>query len=288
MVKVAIIIPAYNAERGLERSVRSALEQTMREIEVWITDDGSTDRTGKIADCLAAEDCRVHVVHQSNCGCYQARLNALKRIRTPWFGFLDADDTIEPEMFETMLAFAEKNNLDVVRCSYDGGRDLGVGQSDGFVACTRQEVLDQFVYPALIEGRKGGTFVWNMLYRNQYDFGAFDPTDHDTNFEDMIFNLQFFRNVECMGFLNKQFYHYATVDGSAVHSFGASKLKDFREVCRVRRFLLPQYGVSSDGIANQAWFRNNRLNCLKSTLRATNLSMSQKVSLAFQLLKMKP
>lgn len=287
-VKLTIIIPAYNAVDGLEKSVRSALAQTLRDIEVWITDDGSTDGTGEIADRLAVEDSRVHVIHQLNCGCYQARLNALKRIHTPWFGFLDADDTIEPMMFETMLAFAEKNDLDVVRCSYDGCVDLGGGRSDGFVAGSRQEVVDQFVIPALIEGKKGGTFVWNMLYRNQYDFESFDPTDHDTNFEDMIFNLQFFMKVERMGFLNKPLYHYATVEGSAVHCFTASKLKDFREVCRVRRSLLPQYGVAADGNVNRAWFRHNRMNCLKSTLRAANLSVSQKVLLAFQLLKLKP
>ena len=301
MAKVSIIIPAYNAERGIERSVRSALAQTVREIEVWIVDDGSTDRTGEIADRLAAEDSRVRVIHQANCGCYQARLAALKAISTPWFGFLDADDTVEPTMFEKMLDFAERERLDVVRCSYDGVEDLGVGGlfdcsdcSDcsiegltdrGIVAGTKPAVYDAYVRPALIEGRMGGTFVWNMLYRNQYDFAAFDPTDHDTNFEDMIFNLQFFLKVERMGFLNEPLYHYATTAGSAAHSFGENKLKDFREICRVRRALLPRYGVAADGSENRAWFWRNRMNCIRSAIRAGNLTLAQKISIVWRLMR---
>lgn len=287
MPKLAIIIPAYNAERGLARSVRSALAQTMREIEVWITDDGSTDRSGEIADRLAAEDARVRVIHQANGGCYQARLNALTQIKTPWFGFLDADDTIEPTMFEKMLNFAERERLDVVRCSYDGAKDLGIaGLSDcGIVAETRQAVYDAYVRPALIEGKRGGTFVWNMLYRNKYDFAAFDPTDHDTNFEDMILNLQFFLKVERMGFLHEPLYHYATTTGSAVHSFGENKLKDFREVCRVRRELLPRYGVNPDGPENRSWFRLNRMNCIKATMRAENLTWAKKLSIIWRLMR---
>lgn len=283
-----MIIPAYNAERGIERSVRSALAQTVREIEVWIVDDGSTDRTGEIADRLAAADSRVRVIHQANGGAYQARLAALKEISTPWFGFLDADDAIEPTMFEKMLDLAERERLDAVRCGYDGVEDFGLGETDGFVAGTRQGVYASYVRPALIEGVKGGTFIWNMLYRNQYDFAAFDPTDHVTNFDDMIFNLLFFLKVERMGFLNKPLYHYATTDGSAVHSFGENKLKDFREVCRVRRALLPKYGVSAEGVENRSWFRRNRMNCVKATVRAANLTMAQKLSIVGRLLKMKP
>lgn len=288
MMMVSVVIPAYNAERGLERSVQSVLLQTLKNVDVLIVDDGSTDRTGEIADKLAAADARVRVIHQANCGAYQARLNALKQICAPWFGFIDADDEIEPTMFEKMLSFAERERLDVVRCSYDGTPDLGLGTRDGLIAESRQEVYDAYVRPALIKGVKGGTFIWNMLYRNQYDFDSFDPTDHDTNFDDMIFNLQFFLKVERMGFLNEPLYHYATVEGSAVHSFGENKLKDFREVCRVRRALLPRYGMDPDGAENRAWFKLNRMNCVKAAIRASNLPLIQKASIVSRLLKMKP
>lgn len=318
MAKISIIIPAYNAEKTIERTIRSVMASTIP-LDVWVVDDGSTDGTGEILDGVVGEmsgsgrvelkvsvplsnsDSPLKVIHQQNSGAYQARLNALKRITTPYFGFVDADDTVEPTMFEKMLDFAERERLDVVRCSYDGEEDLGLtdcriggladcrgeNQSVNAVAETRQTVFDAYVRPALIEGKMGGTFIWNMLYRNQYDFTAFDPTDHDTNFDDMIFNLQFFLKVERMGFLNEPLYHYATTAGSAVHSFGENKLKDFREVCRVRRALLPQYGVDPDGAENRAWFKLNRMSCIKSTIRAGNLTWAQKVSIVGRLMRWK-
>ena len=226
-------------------------------------------------------------------------------------------------MFEKMVDFAERERLDVVQCGYDGGPDLGrmnclidglgdcrigglgdcridglgdckggseqsvnrsICQSVNAVAETRQTVVDAYVRPALIEGKMGGTFIWDKLYRNQYDFAAFDPTDRVTNFDDMIFNLQFFLKVERMGFLNEPLYHYATTAGSAAHSFGENKLKDFREICRVRRSLLPQYGVAADGAENRAWFRRNRMNCVKATMRTENLTWAKEVSIIWRLM----
>ena len=117
--QVAVIIPAYNAESGIEKSVRSVLAQTLQDIEVWIVDDGSNDKTAEIADSLVQVDKRVKVIHQENCGCYQARLAALKLIKTPYFGFVDADDLIDTTMYEKMLSIMVANNFDVVQCGYD-------------------------------------------------------------------------------------------------------------------------------------------------------------------------
>lgn len=279
MNKVSVVIPAYNAERTIERTVRSVLVSTIV-LDVWIVNDGSTDRTWKIADRLAAEESRVRVLHQENCGAYQARLNALKQIKTPYFGFVDADDTVEPTMFEKMVDFAEKEQLDVVQCVRLGKCDRGE-RREGVVEGTE---LERYKSDYLVNSREN-CFIWDKLYRNQFDFAAFDPTDRVTNFDDMIFNLQFFLKVRRMGFLNEPLYHYATTEGSAVHSFSESKVKDFREVVRVRRALLPQYGVDPDGAENRAWFKLNRVNCMKATIRAGNLTWAQKVSVIGKLMK---
>lgn len=295
--QISVIIPAYNAAKTVEKTVRNVLASTIP-VHVYVVDDGSTDETAAILDRIAAEEGKegvgvewngsaLTVLHQVNTGAYQARLNALKLIKTPYFGFVDADDTISAEMYEKMLGFAEEERLDVVRCSYDGATDLGAITPDGFIADTREAVFEAYVLPALIEGAQGGTFIWNVLYRHQYDFEKFDPTDRDTNFDDMIFNLQFFLKIERMGFLSEKLYHYATTEGSAIHRFGKDKLKDFREVCRVRRTLLPLYGIEAKDSRNLAWFRRNRMNCLKSLILAKNLNLSEKLSLAIQLLKEK-
>ena len=282
--QVSIIIPAYNAEAGLEKSVRSVLSQTLQDIEVWIVNDGSKDSTGAIADALARHDQRVHVIHQMNCGCYQARLAALKRITTPYFGFVDADDLIEPDMYEAMVSFAKQQNLDVVRCSYDGEKDLGIWNEDDLVLDGKDSVVRQYVIPALIRGICGGTFVWNKLYRHQYDFSLFDPTDKDTTFEDMIFNLQFFTKVERMGFISRPLYHYIVTDSSSVSNYTEKTFHDFKECIRVRRNMLPHYGVQNTGRFAKEWFSLNRLNGIKAVLKSRRLNIKGKILLLSKLL----
>lgn len=279
--QVAIIIPAYNAESGIEKSVRSILAQTLRDIEVWIVDDGSNDRTFEIADSLTQEDKRIIVIHQENSGCYQARLAALKAIKTPYFGFVDADDLIEPTMYEKMLSIMQANNFDVVQCGYDinGVKQKWTGPQEALNS--RYEVVNKYVSPALVKGVLGGTFVWNKLYRNKYDFDTFDPTDRDTTFEDMIYNLQFFLSVERMGFIDEPLYHYIINDGSSVKNFSDKTLHDFKECIRIRKAVIPQYGLDHTGLLEWYWRFINVKSAIVSALRS-RLTMVERISLAYK------
>lgn len=296
MHKISIIIPAYNAAMTIEKTVRSVLASTIP-VDVWVVDDGSTDSTAEILDRLNSSTLQhsnsstlpsfakategkqpfnhstLHLLRQENQGAYRARLNALKQITTPWFGFVDADDTVEPDMFEKMLSVAERDGCDVVQCGKTGASSLETSD------------VKEYVRQALIEGTGGGAYIWDKIYRNQYDFNSFDPTDNVTNFDDLIFNLYFFEKVKKMGVVDEPLYHYATTEGSAVHGFSARKLKDFRETCRMRRLLLPRYGFDPDGEENRKWFRMNRMNCVKSALRAGNLGVWEKMRLIGKLLK---
>lgn len=218
--KIAIIIPAYNAERTVERTVRNVLGQTLRDIEVWVTDDGSHDRTGEILDHLAREDNRLHIIHQKNAGAYAARLNALRRIQTPYFGFVDADDTVESDMYEKMLTAMIREDLDVVQC-----RLAGQGM-DGALRVLTGRDLEDFKFNYLVDARES-CFIWDKVYRNQFDFNTFENPDHLTNYDDMIFNFQFFRKISRMGMLDEGLYHYMMTVNSAVHSLGRRQLRDF-------------------------------------------------------------
>ena len=237
MKKVAIIIPAYNAAASLPKTLESVFAQTYPDIEVWVVNDGSTDGTPEILEEFQAKgqgegegprrraEARLHVIHQENCGCYQARLNALKQIDAPYFTFADADDTVEPDWIEKMVAALERDNLDVVECNAAENSIVRLLTSplpvlEGFA-------LEKYKYEYLVNP-KVACFVWNKLYRNQFDFSTFELTDKNTNFEDLIFNLQFFRKIRRIGFLPERLYHYETVATSAVHNFGPRQRHDFK------------------------------------------------------------
>lgn len=264
-LKISVVIPAYNAAKTVEKTMRNVLASTIP-VHVYVVDDGSVDGTAEILDRLVRENSwryelkldnggktsnsavplksptpTLTVLHQQNCGAYQARLNALKLITTPYFGFVDADDTVEPDMFERMVAACEANDLDCVQCKiWESGRnelelDKGAKNSDTIVPLSSPtptikiisgDDLESHKFKYLVNPREA-CYIWDKVYRNQYDFAAFEPTDRITNFDDMVFNFQFFAKIKRMGFLDEGFYHYATTEGSAVHAFGPRQRHDF-------------------------------------------------------------
>ena len=280
MASVAVVIPAYNAASTVEDTVRNVMSSTIP-LEVWVVNDGSTDDTGKILDRLA-EEFSVNVIHQENQGAYAARLNALKRINTPWFGFVDADDMVEPTMFEELLAFAESNQCDAVQCGVkDINPDVELGPwyreilngNDSAILKNRQEVETRFIQPHLVAGQ-GSSFIWNKLYLNQYDFNSFATFNHLTNYDDMIFNFEFFASVSRFGILKKELYHYARTSDSATHSFGECHFRDFMACYDFRR---------NNGVPSRRWYWVNLRSAVATVIRS-NIPIMSKVRWIFKFL----
>ena len=119
MPKITVIVAAYNAEKTIEQCAKSALHQTLDGIEVIFIDDGSTDKTGIILDSLAANFEFAHVFHQENQGLYRTREIGLSLATGDYIGWVDADDYIEPNMYELMYTEALRFDSDVVICDYD-------------------------------------------------------------------------------------------------------------------------------------------------------------------------
>ena len=127
---VSVIIPAYCAQQTAEAAVRSALAQTVRDIEVLAVDDGSTDGTAQILNALANEDARVRVIVQKrNGGAANARNAGAAAARAEWLAFLDSDDLWEPDKLEKQLALQQKTGAKLLytgaRCIDAAGRPTG-------------------------------------------------------------------------------------------------------------------------------------------------------------------
>ena len=112
----SVLIPAYNAEAYLEECLDSVLAQTHRNLQVVVIDDGSTDRTAEILNRYAAKDNRLEVVHRENRGVATTRLELFKMAKGKYINFVDADDTVEPEMAEVMIGVLEKTGADIAVC----------------------------------------------------------------------------------------------------------------------------------------------------------------------------
>ena len=111
MSLISVIIPIYNDEEYLNQCLNSVVYQSHKDLEIILIDDGSTDRSGAIADKYAKKDDRIQVIHQRNKGASSARNYGLKKAKGEWISFVDADDYLDKEFFKTLLTKADIENL---------------------------------------------------------------------------------------------------------------------------------------------------------------------------------
>lgn len=164
---VSAIVPIYKVEDKLQRCVESILNQTYGNLEIILVDDGSPDRCPAICDEYAkrsVEGRHIVVIHQKNGGLSVARNSGCAVAKGKYCMFIDSDDWIELSMIETMVGHAEKNNLDLVKCSLveirNGVKDPEVFKEQKlYVGTKKGDLIDR------CDGGILWTVVWNALYR---------------------------------------------------------------------------------------------------------------------------
>lgn len=110
---ISIVVPVYKVEKYLERCVKSICAQTYQNLEIILVDDGSPDRCGEMCDMFAKQDSRIRVVHKENGGLSDARNAGLDIMTGDYVGFVDSDDWIEPDMYDTLYNLLIANNADI-------------------------------------------------------------------------------------------------------------------------------------------------------------------------------
>lgn len=178
MIKISVIVPAYNAERSIDRCLRSALKQNFDSFEVIVVDDGSSDATSALVGVLAAEDPRLMLLQQANGGQSAARAAGVRAAKGEWVYFLDSDDEIKPDALSSMYAHV------------DGGLDAVVYESrlgglmSGADYCCK--LLQFQSWP-----------LWGKLWRRAlFDERAMGVPRFFTTGEDFITQLRLLGNVE--------------------------------------------------------------------------------------------
>lgn len=110
---ISIIVPVYNVEKYLERCIESILNQTFKDFELILVNDGSKDKSGDICNQLKMIDSRIKVIHQCNKGLSAARNTGLENINGKYVMFIDSDDCIHNRTLEIMISVLEENNADI-------------------------------------------------------------------------------------------------------------------------------------------------------------------------------
>ncbi len=162
---ISVIIPAYNAEKRLNRCLESVCGQSWKPLEILVINDGSTDRTGEIARSWSDKDARVRLINQKNTGVAGARNHGLELCRGEWIRFVDADDKLPSDSIRNLYERVEKNGSDLVIAGYEQQvgelvRKYNLAGRDDTVSCDE--------YLAFLNRYANSFFcgvLWNKLFR---------------------------------------------------------------------------------------------------------------------------
>lgn len=230
---ISVIIPVFNSQRYLRECVNSVRAQTYSDLQILLIDDGSTDESGAICDALAEEDKRIQVIHQPNRGVSAARNAGLKAAKGDLISFIDADDTLDPDMYEFLVHLMHEHDADISHCAY---RHI-VGEEVRLVHDTKQiypqhrdEALQCLVGSRLFVGS-----LWNKLYRRD----VLKELKFDEKIkinEDILYNYFAFKNAEKTVFADDAKYNYiAHMTSSAC--FVTADEKKAQDACRVNEVI---------------------------------------------------
>lgn len=114
-MKVSVVVPAYNVENYILKTLKSLLTQSYTDYEVVVVDDGSTDKTGELCDELKTQNPNLVVIHQTNGGVSNARMNGFLKSKGDWVIFVDGDDQLTPDALECLCKYTDEPEVDIIR-----------------------------------------------------------------------------------------------------------------------------------------------------------------------------
>lgn len=217
MVQVSIVVPVYNVEKYLNRCVESLVNQTLKDIEIILVDDGSPDNCPAMCDEWASKDTRIKVVHKKNGGLSSARNAGLRIANGKYVGFVDSDDDVELNMYKRLYETANKHNVDFIMSDYiriDSNNNQYLKTLDILSGYYSKEDIQSKLFDCLIMSNtlEYGPLlsVWHCLYKREFLNSNNIEFDEKVKWsEDNIFSAIVGYNANSFYYLkNEGLYHY--------------------------------------------------------------------------------
>ena len=202
--RISIIVPVYNTAKYLHRCLDSILQQSFKDFEVLLVDDGSTDNSGEICDEYALKDSRIRVFHKGNGGVASAREIGNENAVGFYSIHVDSDDWIEKKMLERMYEEAQISHWDVLIADFyndDKGETIYIHQQPS--ASNSEQVLKDILQNKLF-GSLWHKLIRHSLYR-EYNIHFIEEINYC---EDVLVLVQLLQHSVRVGFMNEAFYHY--------------------------------------------------------------------------------
>ena len=230
MPKVSIIVPIYNVEKYLDRCMQSLLNQTLKDIEIIMVDDGSLDNCPQMCDEYAKKDKRVRVIHKKNAGLGYARNSGLEIATGEFVAFVDSDDYVELDMYEKLYETAKTTCSDTVFCGfkkqYGDVKNIKHQHTEQLLVFKNDEVTNLMLdfiasSPSFKNDWKYEMSVWHGIYSIgilQKDNLRF-ISERELLSEDLPFNVRYLKKSKGVAYMPDCFYYYCMNNtGSLTHA----------------------------------------------------------------------
>ena len=237
--KVSVIIPVYNTEKYLEEAINSIVNQTLREIEIIVVNDGSTDNSGKMLVEFAQKDKRIKVLtHEKNKGLSEARNTGIKEICGEYLYFFDSDDILELDCLELCYNKSSTENLDFLFFDAFTFYDEKDKPKQKLLNYQRTTDLVSKIYSGieileiLLKKKAYKDPVWLSFIKTSYlNFLnlSFIPGIYH---EDVLFSLQLYIEAQRVGFISRSFFHRRMRGNSIMGKLSVKNIDDMLFIVR--------------------------------------------------------
>jgi len=209
MKKISVIVPAYNAENHIEKTINSLLNQTLKDLEIIIVNDGSLDNTLQI---LKKYSKKIKIIDQKNSGPGGARNAGIKAATGEYIGFLDSDDTQDESMYEQMYKKAKEKNYDMVVCDTTTiypNKKVIVKSGISKDTTNKDEIKNNMIFSYAV--------IWNKIIKTKIVKDTL--FSEKLWYEDVEFLYKLFPKINSIGVINKSFCNYIQTENSITYTF---------------------------------------------------------------------
>lgn len=289
MPLISVIVPIYNVEEYLNRCLNSIINQTEKDFELILVDDGSPDKCPQMCDEWAKKDNRIVVVHKENGGLSDARNSGLKIAKGKYIVFIDSDDWIDKQYLKFLLETITSSKSEIVECNIKRCEDDTI-QDDMIYQKIDQNGIKKYnaieAMGKLIREQEFHQYVWNKIYRRD-TIGNILFEKGKTN-EDEFWTYQVFGNAKTIVHIDESLYYYyqreSSIMGSRynlkrLHSLEAKELRqqyidsNYPELSNIAKDNLYQ-SCMYQGQMSLRYLSDNELNKAKEIIEAITKKIS--------------
>ena len=224
---VSVIVPIYNAEKFIKRTVGFITAQSYHNIEIILVNDGSTDNTGQILKELAESDTRIKVIEQENRGQVGARNTGISACNGAYVTFADHDDVVSKDFIKILYHAAKLSNADIVQCEYQA---IKVSEIEYWYALNNEKMNETDICMKEVYWDKNtvdffsliGNSVWDKLFRRELIGDNRFDEDVYIN-EDRLFLTKLAGQLQKITYVNAALYGYVEYVNSGIHGIITAK-----------------------------------------------------------------